>query len=213
MVETDHHVLDRTVAVGGQVFSVQVGDVRYDEVFLPLHGAHQADNAALAVAAVDALLVSEEPLDQALVDALGSVMSPGRLEPVRRDPTVPGSTPRTIRRAPRRWRLPCRSPTPSSRRPPSSPSWRTRTWSASWPRSVPVDRVIATQNSSERCPPAGALAEAATEVFGADAVDLEPDLAAAFSGDQARGTVRWRRSRDRLGGHCGDARRILRESE
>ena len=214
VVETDHHVLDRTVAVGGQVFSVQVGDVRYDEVFLPLHGAHQADNAALAVAAVDALLVSEEPLDQALVDALGSVMSPGRLEPVRRDPTVLVDAAHN----------PAGAEALAAALSESYTFFETTAVIAVMadkdvvgilaPLRTCVDRVIATQNSSERCLPAGALAEAATEVFGADAVDLEPDLAAALG-------VAIRHAEQSGGGvvvtgsvvTAGDARRILRESE
>lgn len=47
-------VLSRTVAVGGQMLRLQgLGGV-YDEIFLPLHGEHQARNAALALAAVEA---------------------------------------------------------------------------------------------------------------------------------------------------------------
>ncbi|GAB3943613.1 folylpolyglutamate synthase/dihydrofolate synthase family protein [Micromonospora vulcania] len=49
-------VLRRAVAVGGQVLTLQgLGGV-YDEVFIPLHGAHQAQNAAVALAAVEAFL-------------------------------------------------------------------------------------------------------------------------------------------------------------
>ena len=49
-------VLRRDIAVGGQVLTLQgLGGV-YDEVFLPLHGAHQAQNAAVALAAVEAFL-------------------------------------------------------------------------------------------------------------------------------------------------------------
>jgi dihydrofolate synthase/folylpolyglutamate synthase len=84
-------VLDRSVAVGGQLLRLQgLGGV-YDDVFLPLHGRHQADNAALALAAVEAFLGAgkEKPLDaDAVVAAFASVASPGRLEPVRSTPTV-----------------------------------------------------------------------------------------------------------------------------
>jgi dihydrofolate synthase/folylpolyglutamate synthase len=60
----------------------------YDEVFLPLHGAHQAQNAAVALAAVEAFL-GQEPLDDELVkDAFAEVTSPGRLEVIRRSPTI-----------------------------------------------------------------------------------------------------------------------------
>src|SRR3954464_12756217 len=49
-------VIERTQAVGGQVLRLQgLGGV-YDEIFLPLFGAHQAQNAALALAAVEVFL-------------------------------------------------------------------------------------------------------------------------------------------------------------
>ena len=61
---------------------------RYDDVFLPLYGAHQAQNAAVALAAVEAFL-GTEPLDDELVRAaFAEVTSPGRLEIVRRSPTI-----------------------------------------------------------------------------------------------------------------------------
>ncbi len=61
----------------------------YDEVFLPLHGEHQAHNAACALAAVEALLGGEGGLDADTVRAaLADVDSPGRLELVRRSPAV-----------------------------------------------------------------------------------------------------------------------------
>src|SRR4029078_11307417 len=55
---------------------------------LPLFGAHQAQNAALALAAAE-LLAGDEPLSDELVrDAFAEVTSPGRLEVVRRGPTI-----------------------------------------------------------------------------------------------------------------------------
>lgn len=85
-------VLDRAVAVGGQVLRIQgLGGV-YDDVFLPLHGAHQAQNAACALAAVEALLGAGAhggSLDAQIVrDAFAAVRSPGRLEAVRASPTI-----------------------------------------------------------------------------------------------------------------------------
>jgi dihydrofolate synthase / folylpolyglutamate synthase len=60
----------------------------YDELFIPLHGAHQAQNAAVALAAVEAFR-GEEPLGAELVhEAFAQVTSPGRLEVVRRSPTI-----------------------------------------------------------------------------------------------------------------------------
>ncbi len=81
-------VVSRVPAVGGQVATLQGMRARYDEVFLPLYGAHQAENAAIALAAVEAFL-GEDPLDDALVRAaFAEVTSPGRLEVIRRSPTI-----------------------------------------------------------------------------------------------------------------------------
>jgi dihydrofolate synthase/folylpolyglutamate synthase len=81
-------VAAREVAVGGQVISLAARG-HYDEVFLPLYGGHQARNAAAAVAAVEALLGADGGLDVEVVRAaLADVDSPGRLEVVRRGPTV-----------------------------------------------------------------------------------------------------------------------------
>ncbi|NUT99158.1 MAG: bifunctional folylpolyglutamate synthase/dihydrofolate synthase [Saccharothrix sp.] len=84
-------VLQRDIAVGGQVLRLQgLGGV-YDEIFLPLHGAHQAANAALALAAVEAFFGAgaDRQLDiEAVREAFATVASPGRLERVRSAPTV-----------------------------------------------------------------------------------------------------------------------------
>lgn len=87
----DFGVRSRRVALGGQLVDLQGLATVYDEVFLPLHGEHQARNAACALAAVDAFLGQAEraPLDADLVRAaFAGVSSPGRLEVVRRSPTV-----------------------------------------------------------------------------------------------------------------------------
>lgn len=84
-------VLRRSLAVGGQVLSLQGLSGTYDDVFLPLHGAHQAQNAAVALAAVEAFLGAgtERSLDPDIVRAgFAEVTSPGRLERVRTSPTI-----------------------------------------------------------------------------------------------------------------------------
>ena len=84
-------VRTRSVAVGGQLLELQGLAGVYDEIFLPLHGAHQAGNAACALAAVEAFVgaADREPLDADLVRAaFAKVSSPGRLEVLRRNPTV-----------------------------------------------------------------------------------------------------------------------------
>ena len=84
----DFGVEHRVPAVGGQMVRLRGVRAEYDEVFLPLHGAHQAQNAAVALAAVEAFL-GQEPLDDELVkDAFAEVTSPGRLEVIRRSPTI-----------------------------------------------------------------------------------------------------------------------------
>ena len=84
-------VLGREIAVGGQLLRLQgLGGV-YEDVFLPLHGRHQAANAAVALAATEAFLGAgaKNQLDADLVrQAFASVTTPGRLEPVRSAPTV-----------------------------------------------------------------------------------------------------------------------------
>lgn len=85
---TDFGVTARVPAVGGQVISLRGLRAEYDDVFLPLYGAHQAQNAAIALAAVEAF-AGDQPLDDALVRAaFAEVTSPGRLEVIRRSPTV-----------------------------------------------------------------------------------------------------------------------------
>ena len=84
-------VMRRSIAVGGQVLSLQgLGGV-YEDVFLPLHGAHQAQNAAIALAAVEAFLGAgtTKQLDPDVVrEGFADVSSPGRLERVRSAPTI-----------------------------------------------------------------------------------------------------------------------------
>jgi dihydrofolate synthase / folylpolyglutamate synthase len=83
----DFGVVHRAAAVGGQVVTLRGLRGEY-ETFLPLFGAHQAQNAALALAAVDAV-AGDEPLSTEVVEeALGQVTSPGRLEIIRRGPTI-----------------------------------------------------------------------------------------------------------------------------
>ena len=81
-------VESRVPGVGGQLLSLRGLRATYDDVFLPLYGAHQAQNAAVALAAVEAF-AGEAPLDGEIVRAaFAEVTSPGRLEVVRRSPTV-----------------------------------------------------------------------------------------------------------------------------
>ncbi|MCH1404958.1 MAG: bifunctional folylpolyglutamate synthase/dihydrofolate synthase, partial [Candidatus Nanopelagicales bacterium] len=86
----DFGLLSRDVAVGGQLVSMRGLRGDYDEVFVPFFGEHQASNACLALAAVEAFLGSgDEPLDVDIVrEGFASADSSGRLHAVRLDPTV-----------------------------------------------------------------------------------------------------------------------------
>ena len=75
------------VAVGGRVLDVRTPGGRLDEIYLPVHGAHQGDNLALAVAAAEAFF--DRPLDGEVVgEALADLKIPGRFEIVGREPLV-----------------------------------------------------------------------------------------------------------------------------
>lgn len=89
--DSEFAVLGRQVAIGGQVLQLQgLGGV-YSDVYLPLHGEHQAHNAAVALAAVEAFFGAgaQRQLDVEAVRAgFAAVTSPGRLERMRSAPTV-----------------------------------------------------------------------------------------------------------------------------
>jgi dihydrofolate synthase/folylpolyglutamate synthase len=89
--DSEFEVLDRQVAVGGQVLQLRgLGGV-YSDIFLPLHGEHQAHNAATALAAVEAFFGAgaQRQIDvDAVLAGFAAVTSPGRLERVRSAPTV-----------------------------------------------------------------------------------------------------------------------------
>ncbi len=75
------------VAHGGRLLDLRTPGASYDEVYLPLHGAHQGENAAVALAATEALFGA--PLGRDVVEAaFASVTVPGRLEVLGRRPLV-----------------------------------------------------------------------------------------------------------------------------
>ncbi len=78
---------NRAIAVGGQLIAINGLYGLIEDIFLPLYGAHQANNAAVALAAVEAFAGVQ--LDSDLVrSAFSKVRSPGRCEVIHRDPTV-----------------------------------------------------------------------------------------------------------------------------
>ena len=87
---TEFSLVSHTIAVGGQVIAVQGLAGRYDDLFLPLFGDHQAANATLAIAAVESFLGGgEAPLSPEVVaEGLATATSPGRLQILGTEPTV-----------------------------------------------------------------------------------------------------------------------------
>jgi dihydrofolate synthase/folylpolyglutamate synthase len=182
---TEFGVLDRRVAVGGQQLRLQGLGGEYGDVFLPLFGAHQAQNAATALAAVEAFLgagATTGTIDQETVRAaFAAVRSPGRLERVRTSPTV------LVDAA-------------------HNPAGMAATVDAiresfDFTRLVGVVGVVhgkdvagmltaleevcaelvVTQNSSPRAMPADELGALAVDVFGADRVSVSPRLTEALT--------------------------------
>ncbi|MGV0653055.1 folylpolyglutamate synthase/dihydrofolate synthase family protein [Mycolicibacterium thermoresistibile] len=89
--DAEFAVIGRQVAVGGQMLELRGLGGIYSEIFLPLHGEHQAHNAALALAAVEAFFGAgaQRQLDvDAVREGFASVINPGRMERVRSAPTV-----------------------------------------------------------------------------------------------------------------------------
>jgi dihydrofolate synthase/folylpolyglutamate synthase len=173
-------VLDRQIAVNGQVLTLQgLGGV-YEDVFLPLHGAYQAQNAASALAAVEAFFgagAETGPIDIDIVRAaFAAVSSPGRLEPVRSAPTVlvdashnPSGMVATVEALAEGF------------------DFRQLVGVVAMLADKDVrgalqvlepalDHVVITENSSSRALSADELAAIAVEIFGADRVTVEPRL-------------------------------------
>ncbi|WP_327367422.1 bifunctional tetrahydrofolate synthase/dihydrofolate synthase [Streptomyces sp. NBC_01217] len=174
-------IVSREIAVGGQLLTLRGLGGEYAEIFLPLYGAHQAHNAAVALAAVEAFfgIGAEQPgaLDTDTVRrAFASVVSPGRLEVVRSSPTVVLDA----------------AHNPAGARATADGLSEAFGFSrligvvgASDDKDVkglleafePIfAEVVITQNSSGRAMDADALAAVAVEVFGNDRVQVEPRL-------------------------------------
>lgn len=89
--DSEFAVLSRQVAIGGQMLELQGLSGVYSDIFLPLHGEHQAHNAVLALAAVEAFFGAgaDRQLDvEAIRAGFAAVRSPGRMERMRSAPTV-----------------------------------------------------------------------------------------------------------------------------
>ena len=84
----EYSVLSRAVAVGGQLVTIQGLKGVYDDIFIPLHGKHQASNAAAALVAVEVFFGDNELDIDAVREGFAHVSSPGRCEVIHRDPTI-----------------------------------------------------------------------------------------------------------------------------
>ncbi len=173
-------VRERRLAVGGQMLTLQGLGGTYEEIFLPLHGAHQAQNAALALAAVEAFFgagAATGPLDADTVRAaFAAVQSPGRLEPVRSAPTIlldAAHNPAGLRAT-----LTAVAEEFGFRR-------LVAVFGAMADKDVngmlellepAVDEIVVTQTGAERGMDVDDLAAAAVALFGSDRVSVEPRL-------------------------------------
>ncbi|OFJ72792.1 tetrahydrofolate synthase [Actinomyces sp. HMSC06A08] len=85
---TDIEVLSRQQAVGGQLITVRTPAAVYEDVYVPLFGAHQSENAALAIAAFEALSGGTALEPRLLENGMANATSPGRAEILRSSPTI-----------------------------------------------------------------------------------------------------------------------------
>ncbi|NKB39670.1 MAG: bifunctional folylpolyglutamate synthase/dihydrofolate synthase [Ilumatobacter sp.] len=85
----DEHfsILSNSLAVNGRLLDVRTPTTIYTDVFLPLNGAHQGDNAALALTAVETFFAAPLPEDM-VVEGFAEVVMPGRFEVLGRQPLV-----------------------------------------------------------------------------------------------------------------------------
>ncbi len=172
-------VVHRDVALGGQLLTLRgISGHEYTDVFVPLHGAHQAQNAALALAAVEGFFgvgtAREQPLDIDKVRAAFSgVSSPGRLEVVRSSPTIVLDAAHNPAGA--RATAEAISESFGFTRLVGVISTSGDKDSAGLLEALePVlSEVVITQNSTQRATSVDELAETAVEIFGADRVQVE----------------------------------------
>jgi dihydrofolate synthase/folylpolyglutamate synthase len=183
-------VRERELAVGGQRLVLQGLGATYDDVFLPLHGEHQAGNAALALAAAEALVGAgpSQALDpDAVRAAFAGVVSPGRLERLAAGagvPTVLVDAAHNPHGA-RALAVALTTEFRFTRLVGVVAVMREKDARGMLAELEPVlDEVVVTANSSPRAMDPDALAALAVEVFGPARVSVDPVLGAAV--EQAR---------------------------
>ena len=178
-------VAEREVAVGGQRLALRGLSGMYDDIFLPLHGEHQASNAAIALAAAEALIGAgpKQPLDpDAVRDAFAAVRSPGRLERIAAGQGVPtvladaAHNPHGARALAAALTTEFRF----TRLVGVIGVMREKDARGILAELEPVlQEIVVTANSSPRAMDPDELGALATDVFGADRVSVEPSLSRA----------------------------------
>lgn len=171
-------VLHRRLAVGGQQLTLRGLGGDYEDILLPLFGAHQASNAACALAAVEAFLGGGRGLldVDAVREGFAAADSPGRLEVVRTSPTVvldaahnPAGAAATVTALSESFAF--------TRLTAVVGVLNDKDARGILEALEPVAaEVVVTTPDSSRALPAAELAEVAEEVFGADRVRVEPAL-------------------------------------
>ncbi len=173
-------VVERRIAVGGQFLTLQGLGGMYDEIFLPLHGAFQAQNAVCALAAVEAFFGADANSGGLDVDAVrgafASARSPGRLEPIRSAPTIlldaahnPAGMTASLTAVAEAFQF--------RRLVAVIAVMADKDVTGMLELLEPaIDELVVTQNSSERAMSADELASAAVPIFGPDRVTVEARL-------------------------------------
>ncbi|CAB4339123.1 unannotated protein [freshwater metagenome] len=176
----EYSIDSRAIAVGGQLISITGLRGHYDDIFLPLHGKHQASNAAAALIAVEAFF-GEQDLDIDAVRAgFANVTSPGRCEVIHRDPTI------ILDAAHNPHGAKAIAETMQSEFTFDEVTGIVALMADKDALGIlqalePVmNQIIVTTNSSERAMKVGDLSNLATQVFGADRVFAEETLEAAI---------------------------------
>lgn len=177
----EYQVTDRAIAVGGQLLSIKGVYGQYNELFLPLHGAHQATNAATALAAVE-VFAGEQALDQDLVRAaFASATSPGRCEILMRNPTVIVDAAHNPHGA-KSLRQTIENEFDFERIIGVVATMGDKDVAGILEEFEPImSQVVVTRNTSHRAAPVDELADSAREVFGNERVNAAPDLVTAIS--------------------------------
>jgi len=173
-------VARRDLAVGGQFVTINGVHGVYTDIFIPLYGAHQATNAAVALAAAEAF-AGVKLDDEVVRRAFAQVDSPGRLEVLHRDPTVLVD---------------------AAHNPHGAHALATTLQNEFDFESIfgvvailgdkdvvgvlqelepVIDRLVVTQSTSNRAMPAERLAELAMPIFGEERIFIETDLRSAIT--------------------------------